>query len=92
MKKGVEHKDQLKRLNRISGQIRGIGSMIEEQRYCIDILTQIRAVKSALSSLESRIIEDHLSHCVYHAIESKNPKEAGKMIKEIQNLLKKTMK
>lgn len=92
MKKGVEHTDQLNRLNRIGGQIRGIGSMIEEQRYCIDILTQIRAVKSALSSLESRIIEDHLSHCVHHAIESKNRKEADKMIKEIQDLLKKTMK
>ena len=45
MKKGAEHTNQLNRLNRIGGQIRGIASMIEEQRYCIDILTQIRAVK-----------------------------------------------
>lgn len=92
MKKGVKHTDQLNRLNRIGGQIRGISTMVEEQRYCIDILTQIKAVKSALSALESRIIEDHLSHCVHHAIESKNRKEADKMIKEIQTLLKKSAK
>lgn len=92
MKKGTSHIDQLKRLNRIGGQIRGISNMIEEQRYCIDILTQIRAVKSAISSLESKIIEDHLNHCVHRAIDAKSKKEAGQMIKEIQDLLKKTMK
>lgn len=92
MKIGAEHSKQLSRLNRIGGQIRGITSMIEEKRYCIDILTQIRAAKSALSSLESKIIEEHLHHCVHHAIDSKNSKEADKMIEEIQSLLKKTLR
>ena len=92
MKKGAEHTNQLSRLNRIGGQVRGIIAMIEEKRYCIDILTQLRAVKSALSSLESKIIEEHLNHCVHRAIDSKDRKEADNMIKEIQHLLKKTIK
>lgn len=92
MKKGAKHTDQVKRLNRIGGQIKGISAMIEDQRYCIDILTQIRAVKSALSSLESKIVEEHLDHCVHQAVNGKDRNEADKMIREIKDLLKKTTK
>lgn len=90
MKKGAEHTDQLNRLNRIEGQIRGIANMIADQRYCLDILTQIRAVKSALSSLESKILEAHLNHCVHKALDQKNRNETDKIINEIKDLFKKS--
>ena len=58
------------RVNRIEGQIRGIGRMIEEDRYCVDILTQLAAVQSALDALGMKLLEHHLHGCVAHAIES----------------------
>ena len=63
-KKGASHLDQLKRLNRIEGQVRGVAKMIEEQRYCTDILTQLRAIKSAVASTEVKVIEQHMKHCL----------------------------
>ncbi len=91
-KKGVSHKSELHRLNRIEGQIRGIAKMVEDQRYCIDILTQIQAVKSALGSLETKLVEGHLGHCVQKAVTSKNKSEAAQMMKEIGTLIKKITK
>lgn len=61
-----------KRLNRIEGQIRGIGRMIDEDRYCVDILTQVSAVQSALDALARQLLEHHLHGCVSHAIASGN--------------------
>ncbi|WP_323761648.1 metal-sensitive transcriptional regulator [Maricaulis sp.] len=60
----------LARLKRIEGQVRGIGRMLEDDRYCIDVLTQLSAVKSALAAVEGEILRDHAGHCVAHAIES----------------------
>ena len=91
-KKGTSHTQQKHRLKRIEGQIRGISKMVEEQRYCIDILTQIKAVKSAMSGLEQNIIEQHLDHCVHKAVNSKNKSESNEMLKEIKDLLKKTQR
>lgn len=91
-KKGASHTKQQHKVNRIEGQVRGIGKMIEEQRYCIDILTQLKAIKSALTSLEQDIVEQHLNHCVHKAIKSKNSSEVEEMLKEINALLKKTTK
>jgi len=59
-----------KRINRIEGQVRGIGRMIEEDRYCIDILTQVSAVQSALDALALQLLEHHLHGCVQHAVRS----------------------
>ncbi len=59
-----------KRLNRIEGQVRGIGKMIAEDRYCIDILTQVSAVQSALDALALQLLEHHLHGCVQHAVRS----------------------
>src|SRR5204863_6089956 len=59
-----------KRLNRIGGQVRGIGKMIDEDRYCIDVLTQVSAVQSALDALALRLLEHHLHGCVQHAVKS----------------------
>ena len=57
-----------KRLRRIEGQVRGIARMIDEDKYCIDILTQISAVNSALQSVALGLLEEHLNHCVSHAV------------------------
>ena len=62
--------DLAKRINRIEGQVRGIGKMIAEDRYCIDILTQVSAVQSALDALALQLLEHHLHGCVAHAIKS----------------------
>ena len=59
-----------KRLNRIEGQVRGIGRMIDEDRYCIDVLTQVGAVQSALDALALQLLEHHLHGCVQHAVKS----------------------
>ena len=59
-----------KRLNRIEGQVRGIGKMIAEDRYCIDVLTQVSAVQSALDALALQLLEHHLHGCVQHAVRS----------------------
>ena len=88
VKKGAPHKKQVNRLKRISGQVNGIINMVEDQRYCIDILTQIKAIKSALASVEREIVDEHLDHCVRRAISSKKSAESDKMLGEIQELLR----
>lgn len=60
----------LNRLNRIEGQVRGVARMIDEDRYCIDILTQVQAVRAALAKVETELLNDHLGHCVEGAIVS----------------------
>jgi DNA-binding FrmR family transcriptional regulator len=65
----VQNKDALiKRLHRIEGQVRGLERMVEEERYCIDILTQIAAVSTALDSVSVKLLEDHVRHCVGDAL------------------------
>ena len=76
-----------KRLNRIEGQVRGLSRMVEEDRYCIDIVTQISAVRAALRRAEEEILRDHVSHCVEHAIASGNKTEQRKKISEIIDVL-----
>jgi CsoR family transcriptional regulator, copper-sensing transcriptional repressor len=60
----------LNRLNRIEGQVRGVSRMVEEGRYCIDVLTQIQAAKAALARVETEMLKNHLSHCIESAIVS----------------------
>jgi DNA-binding FrmR family transcriptional regulator len=70
-----------KRLRRIEGQVRGIAKMIEDDKYCIDILTQISAVNSALQSVALGLLEEHLNHCVSHAV-AEGGEEADKKLAE----------
>ena len=66
-----DNKDQLlNRLRRIEGQVRGIAGMVEEGRYCIDVLTQLQAARAALSKVETVMLQDHLGHCIEGAIAS----------------------
>ena len=77
----------LKRLNRIEGQVRGLAGMVEEERYCIDIMTQIAAVRAALRRVEEEILHDHVAHCVQHAIDSGNAAEQKRKIAELVEAL-----
>jgi CsoR family transcriptional regulator, copper-sensing transcriptional repressor len=71
----------VRRLRRIEGQVRGIAKMIDEDKYCIDILTQISAVNSALQSVALGLLEEHLNHCVSHAV-AEGGEEADKKLAE----------
>ena len=83
------HENQLVRLKKVEGQVRGIQTMIEERRYCMDLLSQTRAVTGAMRKIESGILESHLKHCVNDAISAKSSEEAALKIKEIIRILKK---
>jgi DNA-binding FrmR family transcriptional regulator len=72
-----------KRLNRIEGQVRGLSRMVEEDRYCIEIVTQIAAVRAALRRVEEEILRDHVGHCVEHAIASGNKADQRRKIEEL---------
>ena len=73
----------LKRLKRIEGQVRGIARMVDEDRYCIDIVTQVAAVRAALRRVEEEILRDHVAHCVEHAIVSGNKADQRRKIEEL---------
>jgi DNA-binding FrmR family transcriptional regulator len=72
-----------KRLNRIEGQVRGLSKMVDDDRYCIDIVTQISAVRAALRRVEEEVLKDHVSHCVEHAIASGDKASQRKKIAEL---------
>ena len=80
------HKGQLASLSRIEGQIRGIAKMIEEEKYCIDILNQIKAIKSALATVEGKILRNHLKACVKETLNSEQ--EFDQKVDEILKTLK----
>ena len=78
------HKEQLlKRLARIEGQVRGIAKMIDDDRYCIDILTQLGAVDTALEAVAIKVLEEHVQHCVAGALASGDPEEATAKSREL---------
>jgi DNA-binding FrmR family transcriptional regulator len=88
----IEKDAVVRRLNRVEGQVRGINRMIEEDRYCIDILQQMQAVKSALAKIEDAILKDHMATCVETAIASGDPNQQRKKIEELVDLLSKVKK
>ncbi len=77
----------LKRLNRIEGQVRGLARMVEGDRYCIDIVTQIGAVRAALRRVEEEILRDHVAHCVDHAIKSGNKADQRRKVVELMDVM-----
>ncbi len=91
-KKGADHKAQLSRVNRIEGQVRGIGKMIEDDKYCIDILTQVKAVRSAMKSLELEVLEAHLNCCLKKAIDSESKEEMTEKVDEIIDIVRRVSK
>jgi DNA-binding FrmR family transcriptional regulator len=77
----TEDKDRLlKRLSRVEGQVRGVSRMVEEERYCIDVLTQIGAIQAALDKVALALIDDHTRHCVVEA-------EGGERVEKVDELI-----
>ena len=83
-----EEKDLINRLNRIEGQIRGIKAMVQDERYCTDILVQVSAVQSALNSFSSKLLSNHIKSCVVSEIENGNAEEA---VNELCETIKKML-
>jgi DNA-binding FrmR family transcriptional regulator len=83
-----DHSKEISRLNRISGQVEGVKRMIEDRRYCPDIITQLRAISSATKSLEANILKSHLKACVSSAFKSEDAEEQDKKIEELLTLFK----
>ncbi len=83
-------KDQLQaRLRRIEGQVRGIGRMVDEDRYCIDVLTQISAIQAALDKVALGLLDDHVRHCMQHgAEEGRGPEMADELMSAVGRLLR----
>ncbi|MEX0341631.1 MAG: metal-sensitive transcriptional regulator [Erythrobacter sp.] len=80
---------KLNRLKRVAGQVRGVAQMIEDDRYCIDILTQMQAIKSALARVESQILKDHAACCVAEAIASGDAEDQRRKFEELVDLFEK---
>ena len=78
---------RLKSLNRIEGQVRGLARMVDEDRYCIDIITQISAVRAALARVEDQLLREHVQHCVRHAMASGNQADQDEKIEELMAVL-----
>ena len=78
----------LKRLKRIEGQVRGLVRMVEDDRYCIDVVTQISAVRAALKRVEEEVLNDHIGHCVEHAIMAGDKADQRRKISELMDVLK----
>ena len=86
MRKDIKASVQ-KRLGRIEGQVRGLSKMVEEDRYCIDVVTQISAVRAALRRVEEEVLRDHVAHCVEHAIASGNKTDQREKITELMEVI-----
>jgi DNA-binding FrmR family transcriptional regulator len=86
MRKDIKASCQ-KRLSRIEGQVRGLAKMVDEDRYCIDIVTQIAAVRAALRRVEEEVLRDHVAHCVEHAIASGNKSDQREKIAELMAVI-----
>jgi DNA-binding FrmR family transcriptional regulator len=77
----------LKRLRRIEGQVRGLARMVEDDRYCIDVVTQLSAVRAARRAVEEEVLRDHASHCIAHAIASGNKTDQRRKVAELMDVL-----
>jgi CsoR family transcriptional regulator, copper-sensing transcriptional repressor len=86
----LSREDYVRRLNRIEGQVRGISGMIEQDRYCIDVLTQIASVTKALEAVGLGLLDEHLRHCVLHAAEAGGA-EADARLDEAMNAVKRLL-
>jgi len=86
----LDAKSQIaQRLARIEGQVRGVSAMVQADRYCLDVLTQVRAARAALSKVEQAILAEHLTHCVEAAIVSGDPQAQREKVEELISVLSK---
>ncbi len=82
----------LTRLKRIEGQVRGLQRMVEEDSYCIDVLTQVSAVSSALQSVAVKMLDEHLRHCVTTAVQSEDPTETDRVLMEANKAIERLIR
>lgn len=87
-KESAEYKGLITRLNRIEGQIRGIRNMVETDRYCVDILTQVTAAQSALNSFSKMLLAQHIKSCVVHDIRDGKDEVVDELVCTLQKLMK----
>ena len=87
---GQDKPKLLNRLRRIEGQVRGVAGMIEQDRYCIDVLTQLQAIRAALARVETEMLKGHLGHCIESAIVSGDQAEQRRKAGELIELLERT--
>lgn len=90
--KHASHTSQLHRLHRIHGQVAGVTRMVEEGKYCLDILTQLRAVRVAVQRVEEQVLREHVEHCVHAAARSGSDREVDRKLDELFELLSKFSK
>ena len=83
-----ENKDLITRLNRIEGQVRGVRKMVEEERYCTDILTQVAAVQAALNAFNKKLLNSHIHSCVVEDIKQDKEGTVDELCETIQKLMK----
>lgn len=83
-----EYKDLVTRLNKIEGQVRGVKNMIEEERYCVDILTQVAAIQSALNSFNKALLSEHIKTCVVDDIKSGKEDAVDELVETVKKLMK----
>ena len=83
-----EYKDLIHRLNRIEGQVRGIRNMVEEERYCVDILTQVAAIQSALNSFNKELLSEHIKTCVVEDIRRGDEQVVDELCETIKKLMR----
>ena len=83
-----EHKSLINRLSRIEGQIRGVKSMVDDNRYCVDILTQVSAIQSALNAFNKNILASHIKSCVVADIKAGNEETVDELCATIQKFMK----
>ncbi|MGL5717499.1 MAG: metal-sensitive transcriptional regulator [Paraclostridium sp.] len=82
----------IKRLNKIEGQVKGIQKMVEDERYCVDILVQISAIRSAINKVGNIILENHIKGCVSNSIKNENNEQSDQVISELMNTINKFTK
>lgn len=82
----IKHEDAIQRLRSIEGHIRGIKRMVEDDKYCIDVIRQIQAVQAALSKVNTLILEGHLNSCLITAVRGEDPEERERVLQEITDI------
>lgn len=87
-KDGQEYKALIMRLNKIEGQVRGVKKMVEEDRYCVDILTQVTAITSALNAFNKKLLSEHIKSCVVNDIKNGNEEVVDELCETLQKLMK----
>ena len=87
-KDGKEYQDLIKRLNKIEGQVRGVKKMVEDDRYCVDILNQVSAISCALNAFNKKLLSEHIQSCVVNDIRSGNDEVVDELCDTLQKLMK----